>query len=155
MGYKLQKGLEYLIYIKFCNLHFWKSLSVTLFELMVANSWEIMEGYAHACGKTTGDSSLAADSTWGPWSRIYFLSFYLVSLIATTVITSFMLETFLFKVEYQNKTKQDGILTDVEKILLNQDEVHFLKNLYEKADMRKTIVLNRLLKRSIVCKALK
>ena len=141
--------------VRFCNLHFWKSLSVTLFELMVANSWEIMEGYAHACGKTTGDSSLAADSTWGPWSRIYFLSFYLVSLIATTVITSFMLETFLFKVEYQNKTKQDGILTDVEKILLNQDEVHFLKNLYEKADMRKTIVLNRLLKRSIVCKALK
>ena len=67
---------------------------MTLFELMVANSWEIMEGYAN-------------EDVFGHWSRIYFLSFYLVSLIATTVITSFMLETFLFKVEYQNRSRED------------------------------------------------
>ena len=43
-----------------------------------------------------------------------------------------MLEAFLFKIEYKNKTKQDGILTDVKKVLLNKDDVKFLKTLCER-----------------------
>ena len=67
----------------------------------------------------------------GAWTRLYFLSFNLISLVVSTIIVAFMLEAFLFKIEYKNKTKQDGILTDVKKVILNKDDVKFLKTLYE------------------------
>ena len=92
---------------------------VTLFELMVVNTWEIMEGYSDV-------------ASIGKWSLIYFISFYLISMIILTIIVAFMLDAFLFKIEYKNKTKQDGFLLAKKQIVLNREEVKLLNYLYTK-----------------------
>ncbi len=69
---------------------------VTLFELTVVNNWYvIMEGYAI----TTG----------GDWSRSFFMSFYVFTMIVITIIVAFILEAFLFRIQYKRfLTKAEG-----------------------------------------------
>ncbi|XP_054749500.2 two pore channel protein 1-like [Lytechinus pictus] len=66
---------------------------VTLFELTVVNNWHIiMGGYA---------------SVVSEWSRIYFFLFYLSSMVVVTIVIAFILEAFLFRIQYhQRKAEQ-------------------------------------------------
>ncbi|XP_076345676.1 two pore calcium channel protein 1-like isoform X2 [Tachypleus tridentatus] len=62
---------------------------VTLFELMVVNNWFIiMDGYA----------AVATE-----WSRIFFMLFYVVTLVVINIIIAFILEAFLFRIQYKRK----------------------------------------------------
>ncbi|XP_038058978.1 two pore calcium channel protein 1-like [Patiria miniata] len=65
---------------------------VTLFELTVVNNWHvIMFGIAH---------------TTTEWSRIYFILFYLSSLVVVTIIVTFILEAFVFRMQYGQRNSQ-------------------------------------------------
>lgn len=65
---------------------------VTLFELTVVNNWYIiMEGYA---------------AEFTQWSRIYFMLFYLVTMVIMTVVVTYILEAFIFRIQYR-KTVSD------------------------------------------------
>ena len=70
---------------------------VTLFELTVVNNWfVIMEGFALT---TETDAS-----------RIFFMAFYLFTMIVMTIIVAFILEAFLFRIQYKNFfTNEQGI----------------------------------------------
>ncbi|XP_046386592.1 two pore calcium channel protein 1-like [Ischnura elegans] len=87
------------------------SSAVTLFELTVVNNWfVIMEGYVAA--------------SESQWSRIYFMIFYLATMIVLTIIVASILEAFRFRIEYKRETSK----TDEEKMLrqtvmLDWDEV--------------------------------
>ncbi|XP_078337926.1 two pore channel protein 1-like [Crassostrea virginica] len=68
---------------------------VTLFELTVVNNWFIiMEGFAHH----TGDVS-----------RIFFMTFYIVMMVVMTIVVAFILELFLFRIQYRRKLKLEDI----------------------------------------------
>ncbi|CAG0916598.1 unnamed protein product [Notodromas monacha] len=65
---------------------------VTLFELTVVNNWfVIMIGFTVATGSE--------------WTRLYFMSFYVVTLIVLTIIVSVILEAFLFRIQYEKKVR--------------------------------------------------
>jgi len=67
---------------------------ITLFELTVANNWSIiMEAYA-----TVTDSG---------WSRLYFIVFYLFTLVVLTIVVAAILEAFLFRIQYKKALKKD------------------------------------------------
>ncbi|XP_022243090.1 two pore calcium channel protein 1-like isoform X1 [Limulus polyphemus] len=62
---------------------------ITLFELMVVNNWFIiMDGYA----------AVATE-----WSRIFFMLFYVVTMVVINIIIAFILEAFLFRIQYKRK----------------------------------------------------
>ncbi|RWS03249.1 two pore calcium channel protein 1-like protein [Dinothrombium tinctorium] len=62
---------------------------VTLFELMVVNNWYVlMDGYAYKTSE---------------WSRLYFMFFYIITLIVITVVVAFVLDAFLFRIQYARK----------------------------------------------------
>ncbi|XP_068750290.1 two pore channel protein 1-like isoform X2 [Montipora capricornis] len=66
---------------------------VTLFELTVVNNWFIiMEGIVYK----TSD-----------WARIFFMSFYIVTMVVMTIIVAFILEAFLFRMEYRKEHPTD------------------------------------------------
>lgn len=69
--------------------------AVTLFELTVVNNWFIvMNGYA------------AVDH---PISRVYFIMFYLFTMIVLTIVVASILEAFRFRIQYKRQTsKRDG-----------------------------------------------
>lgn len=71
--------------------------SVTLFELTVVNNWFIlMNAYAF---------------TVGMYTRSYFMTFYLVTMIVLTIVVSSFLEAFRFRIQYKRSTsKHDGKL---------------------------------------------
>ncbi|XP_063876277.1 two pore channel protein 1-like [Scylla paramamosain] len=67
---------------------------VTLFELTVVNNWFIiMEGYV----AVTSD-----------WSRLYFMTFYLVMMVVMSVVVAFILEAFTFRMEYNHTVMEDA-----------------------------------------------
>lgn len=68
---------------------------MTLFELTVVNNWFIlMNAYAF---------------TVGLWSRAFFMTFYLVTMIVLTIVVSSFLEAFRFRIQYKRSTsKRDG-----------------------------------------------
>lgn len=72
------------------------SAGVTLFELTVVNNWFIiMEGYAISSGTE--------------WSRAFFMIFYIFTMIVMTIIVAFILEAFLFRIQFKEfLTKSDG-----------------------------------------------
>ncbi|XP_014770199.2 two pore channel protein 1 isoform X1 [Octopus bimaculoides] len=60
---------------------------VTLFELTVVNNWFIiMEGYAN---------------TVSEWLRLYFMLFYIVSMVVMNIVVAFVLDAFLFRIQYK------------------------------------------------------
>ncbi len=69
---------------------------VSLINIPVVNNWYvIMEGYAIATEKD--------------WSRIFFMSFYVFTMIVITIIVAFILEAFLFRIQYKRfLTKAEG-----------------------------------------------
>ena len=92
---------------------------VTMFQLMVVNNWHvIMEAYASVTGSD--------------WSRIFFMSFYLFTMVVVTIIVAFILEAFLFRIEYKQKMNKDEELKVLsEEVSLNREEIFFLDNLYD------------------------
>lgn len=93
---------------------------VTLFELTVVNNWFIiMEGYA----KHTGE-----------WSRVYFMSFYIVMMVVLNIVVAFILEMFLFRIAYRRqmhledieaheKYKVDVSLSEEEEEMCNNPDI--------------------------------
>ncbi|XP_041348857.1 two pore calcium channel protein 1-like [Gigantopelta aegis] len=69
--------------------------AVTLFELTVVNNWFIiMEGYAKHVTE---------------WARIYFMLFYITMMVVMNIIVAFVLEAFLFRIQYERKMNLDNI----------------------------------------------
>ncbi|XP_013381725.1 two pore calcium channel protein 1 [Lingula anatina] len=69
------------------------SSAVTLFELTVVNNWFIiMEGYA---------------SVVSEWSRIYFMLFYLSMMVVMNIVVAFILEAFIFRIQYRKNVDDD------------------------------------------------
>jgi len=67
---------------------------ITLFELTVVNNWSIiMEAYA-----TVTESG---------WSRLYFIVFYLFTLVVLTIVVAAILEAFLFRIQYKKALKKE------------------------------------------------
>ena len=103
------------------NFHNLPRAYVTLFELMVVNNWHIiMEGYASVTGTD--------------WSRIFFMSFYLFTMVVVTIIVAFILEAFLFRIEYKQKMNKDEEIKILsETVSLNREEICFLDSVYDQA----------------------
>ncbi|XP_077289206.1 two pore calcium channel protein 1-like [Arctopsyche grandis] len=77
---------------------------VTLFELTVVNNWFIiMNAYAFVANQ---------------WSRIYFMVFYLFTMVVLTIVVASVLEAFRFRIHYKRSTTK----RDEEKLL--HEEVH-------------------------------
>lgn len=65
---------------------------VTLFELTVVNNWFIiMEAFA---------------SVTNQWSRIYFMLFYLFTMVVLTIVVASVLEAFRFRIQYKKQTSK-------------------------------------------------
>lgn len=77
---------------------------VTLFELTVVNNWFIlMNAFAYVSGQ---------------FSRIYFMVFYLFTMVVLTIVVASVLEAFRFRIQYKRSTSK----RDEEKLL--HEEVH-------------------------------
>ncbi|XP_063310781.1 two pore channel protein 1 [Pelobates fuscus] len=64
---------------------------VTLFELTVVNNWYIiMEGVT---------------SQTSHWARLYFMVFYIVTMVVITIIVACILDAFVFRMNYSRKNK--------------------------------------------------
>jgi len=86
---------------------------ITLFELMVVNNWFIlMEGYSYV---TTG------------WSRVYFMTFYICTNIIITIVVAFVIEAFLFRINYRRKMG-DMIDTVTLEQTLSEPEMTFCES---------------------------
>jgi two pore calcium channel protein 1 len=72
------------------------SAAVTLFELTVVNNWFIiMEGHTIVSGTEM--------------ARAFFMIFYIFSMVVMTIIVAFILEAFLFFMQYKEfLAKSDG-----------------------------------------------
>ena len=69
---------------------------MTLFELTVVNNWFILMN--------------AYTITVGLFSRAFFMTFYLVTMIVLTIVVSSFLEAFRFRIQYKRSTsKRDGM----------------------------------------------
>ena len=68
---------------------------VTLFELTVVNNWFIvMNGYV---------------SVAHSYSRLYFIAFYLFTMVVLTIVVASVLQSFRFRIHYKRQTsKRDG-----------------------------------------------
>ncbi|CAB3984417.1 two pore calcium channel 1 isoform X3, partial [Paramuricea clavata] len=67
---------------------------VTLFELTVVNNWHvIMEGFVIATTE---------------WSRIYFMVFYVVILVVMTIVVAYILDAFVFYIEFRKKHEKSA-----------------------------------------------
>ena len=48
------------------------------------------------------------------WTRLYFITFYLFTLVVMTIVVAATLEAFLFRIQYKKALKkQDGRFKDV------------------------------------------
>lgn len=64
---------------------------VTLFELTVVNNWFVMmDAYASV--------------THNQYSRIYFMLFYLFTMVVLTIVVASVLEAFRFRIQYKRQT---------------------------------------------------
>ena len=41
------------------------------------------------------------------WSRLYFIMFYLCTLVAITIVVAAILEAFLFRIQYKKALRKD------------------------------------------------
>ncbi|KAI5696625.1 hypothetical protein M8J75_015608 [Diaphorina citri] len=83
---------------------------VTLFELTVVNNWFIvMNGYA---------------AVVTPFSRVYFILFYLLTMVVLTIVVASVLEAFRFRIQYKRQTtKRDEEKLLHEEVDLKWDEI--------------------------------
>ncbi|XP_076472935.1 two pore calcium channel protein 1-like isoform X2 [Babylonia areolata] len=87
---------------------------VTLFELTVVNNWFIiMNGYASAISQ---------------WTRIYFMLFYIVMMVVMNIVVAFVLESFMFRIQYRRQMEVEDIEADhglyKEEVTVNEAELH-------------------------------
>jgi len=72
------------------NFHSLPEAGITLFELTVVNNWSIiMEAYVIVTGTS--------------WTRLYFIIFYLFTIVVLTLVVAAILEAFLFRIQYKKK----------------------------------------------------
>jgi len=112
--YKFVNGSEDNQYYWLNNFQSLPSAGVVLFELTVVNNWYvIMDGYA---AKTNNE-----------WSRAYFMIFYIFTMIVMTIIVAFILEAFLFRIQFTEfLTRQEEIKKMTAEITLNAEELLML-----------------------------
>nr|XP_027195298.1 two pore calcium channel protein 1-like [Dermatophagoides pteronyssinus] len=91
---------------------------ITLFELMVVNNWQItMNAYVIVTGNR--------------WSYIFFIAFYIITLVVITIVVSFVLDTFNFHIEYKHRFGPDDSMSvqiSVE-VPINQQEFDYYQSL--------------------------
>lgn len=86
-------NLQGLYYLN--NFHNIFNSGVTLFELTVVNNWFIiMEGYAVHVSE---------------WTRAFFMMFYIVSMVVMNIVVAFVLDAFIFRIQYRRAMKLDNI----------------------------------------------
>ncbi|XP_072043835.1 two pore channel protein 1-like [Amphiura filiformis] len=107
---------------------------VTLFELTVINNWHvIMRGIAEV---TT------------VWSQMYFILFYLSSMVVVTIIIAFILEAFLFRMQYGQTNNLQDIDSDntieVESQLSADELEIFYPSRINRPDLAQTMLLQQL-----------
>ncbi|XP_040579006.1 two pore channel protein 1 [Lepeophtheirus salmonis] len=109
--YKFEEGSSSNLYFYLNNFNDLASSGVTLFELTVVNNWfVIMEGFAHVKNES---------------SRLFFMVFYLFTMIVMTIIVAFILEAFLFRIQYKEcLTKEDEIKKLMTEVVISSDEVN-------------------------------
>ena len=100
-----------------------------MFELTVVNNWYvIMEGYKEAIGNR--------------YCRLYFIVFYLVTMCLLTIIVAFILDTFLFRMQYKRamdkKTEEKMLRTQVS---LSADEIDFCYKHYTEEPSKRMQIL--------------
>lgn len=90
------------------------SAGVTLFELTVVNNWFIiMEGHTIVSGTEM--------------TRAFFMIFYIFSMVVMTIIVAFILEAFLFFMQYKEfLAKSDEINRLTIELTLGSEEVQML-----------------------------
>ncbi|XP_018562124.1 two pore calcium channel protein 1 isoform X2 [Anoplophora glabripennis] len=82
-------GIGYYYLNNFSNLFV---SGVTLFELTVVNNWFIiMDAYA---------------AVSHPYSRVYFMMFYLFTMVVLTIVVASVLEAFRFRIQYKKQTSK-------------------------------------------------
>ncbi|XP_011497956.1 PREDICTED: two pore calcium channel protein 1-like isoform X3 [Ceratosolen solmsi marchali] len=86
---------------------------MTLFELTVVNNWFVlMNAYA---------------VTVGMYTRAYFMTFYLITMIVLTIVVSSFLEAFRFRIQYKKSTtKRDEEKMLHEEVELKYDELQLI-----------------------------
>ncbi|CAG9815106.1 unnamed protein product [Phaedon cochleariae] len=79
---------------------------ITLFELTVVNNWFIvMDAYASVTNK---------------FSRLYFMLFYLFTMVVLTIVVASVLEAFRFRIQYKQQTsKKDEELMLHEEVIVD------------------------------------
>jgi len=76
------------------NFHSLPEAGITLFELTVVNNWSIiMEAYVMVTGTN--------------WTRLFFIIFYLFTIVVLTLVVAAILEAFLFRIQYKKKLKKE------------------------------------------------
>lgn len=83
---------DYLLF----NFNDYPNGMVTLFNLLVMNNWQVwMQSYTELTGTS--------------WTLIYFVSFYLISvLLLLNLVAAFVLEAFFAEMEVEESEKSDG-----------------------------------------------
>ncbi|XP_012251798.1 two pore calcium channel protein 1-like isoform X2 [Athalia rosae] len=102
---------------------------MTLFELTVVNNWFIlMNAYAF---------------TVGLYTRVYFMVFYLFTMIVLTIVVSSFLEAFRFRIQYKRSTsKRDEEKMLHEEVELRWDEVRsVVQDFYLLEQLRSALVV--------------
>ncbi|XP_077509809.1 two pore channel protein 1-like [Amblyomma americanum] len=87
-------------YFYLMNFHNMANSYVTLFALMAVNNWFIiMDGYVAVTSE---------------FSRLFFMSFYLITMIVLQIVVAFVLEAFIFRIQYKMKigkgSKEDNLV---------------------------------------------
>ncbi|CAH0546809.1 unnamed protein product [Brassicogethes aeneus] len=106
------KGLDAFYYLNnFSNL---LTSGVTLFELTVVNNWFIiMDAYAWVSKNT--------------YSRLFFMFFYLLTMVVITIVVASVLEAFRFRIQYKKQTsKRDEEQMLHEKVVLDWNSMQNL-----------------------------
>ena len=82
---------------------------ITLFELTVVNNWYVlMEGYAYSAGQ---------------WSRLYFMLFYLTTMLLLSIVVASVLDAFLFRISYKEQMSKEDEKRPVQKqVTLSSEE---------------------------------
>ncbi|XP_056633174.1 two pore calcium channel protein 1-like isoform X1 [Diorhabda sublineata] len=113
-------GIGYYYLNNFSNLLI---SGVTLFELTVVNNWFIvMDAYASVSSK---------------FSRLYFMLFYLFTMVVLTIVVASVLEAFRFRIQYKQQTSKkdeelmlhEEVIVDWNSLQTQVQEVRLLESL--------------------------
>ena len=93
------------------NFHSLPEAEVTLFELTVVNNWsiimEVLQLQLESTGILTSVFQAHVVVTETGWTRLYFITFYLFTLVVLTIVVAAVLEAFLFRIQYKKALKKE------------------------------------------------